>query len=171
MDVPSVITIKQVRSKLDIQKVVLLATTIWNEFYVPFIGEPQVEYMLSKIQSTVAISQQINEDKIEYYLVYKGTEEQGYFAIKQLEGEIFLSKFYLRKQSRGIGLGRVCLMFIAEKGRSNGSKLIRLVVNKISSSVKIYEKMGFINDGPLLTVIGDGYFMDDYKMSYKIEAK
>jgi len=156
---------------LDIQKVVTLAATIWNEFYVPFIGEPQVEYMLSKFQSANAISEQISEDKVEYYLVYKGSKEQGYFAFKQSHKELFVSKLYIVKQIRGTGLGNACLRFIADNGRAHGAHVIRLTVNKNNSSIKIYEKIGFINDGPLITDIGDGYIMDDYKMSYKIDAE
>jgi hypothetical protein len=38
-----------------------LARDIWYEYYVPLIGEPQVDYMVSKYQSSGAMAQQLRE--------------------------------------------------------------------------------------------------------------
>jgi hypothetical protein len=38
-----------------------LARDIWYEYYVPLIGQPQVDYMVSKFQSSEAMAQQMRE--------------------------------------------------------------------------------------------------------------
>ena len=64
----------------DIEAVVVLAQEIWNQHFVPIIGQEQVDYMLEKFQSASAIAQQI-ADGYEYYIVREHDHDVGYFAI------------------------------------------------------------------------------------------
>lgn len=47
-----------------------LAREIWYEYYVSLIGRAQVDYMVSKFQSTEAMAQQLREG-YEYFLAQK----------------------------------------------------------------------------------------------------
>jgi diamine N-acetyltransferase len=146
-----------------------LAYEIWNEHYVPIIGQDQVSYMVDKFQSFEAISAQIKEDDYEYYIINYAFEPSGYIGIKPSGEELFLSKFYIIGNKRGKGLGKRGVEFIIKLAKELGIRTISLTVNKENvNSIKAYEQMGFKNLGPIVTDIGEGFIMDDYVMKYFI---
>lgn len=156
--------ITKVTSTADIRQVVKLAREIWNQHFVPIIGQGQVDYMLEMFQSTEAITQQIAEN-YEYYLVREHTRAMGYFCLVLADNSAQLSKLYLLAEKRGQGLGRDMLNFCEQRCREAGIYRLWLTVNRQNAaSIRFYEKTGFINAGTLLADIGNGYVMDDYKM-------
>jgi RimJ/RimL family protein N-acetyltransferase len=162
-------SIKIVRTTADIQLVANLAHTIWNEHYVPIVGQDQVSYMLKTFQSAGAIEKQIKTENFEYYIINHLSEPSGYLAIKPSGNELFLSKFYVVKEKRGTGLGKHGLQFVIKRATELGIKTITLTVNKNNiGSIKAYEKMGFITTGAVIADIGAGFVMDDFKMEYAI---
>ena len=155
---------REARDPGDIVQIAGLADIIWREHYTPIIGKAQVDYMLEHFQSAEAISKQIAEGMV-YYLMLKEDGAVGYLAIQKRGQELFLSKIYLLREYRGLGMGKAALDFIAEKARELGCTCIALTVNKNNDrSIKAYSKMGFENKGALVTEIGGGFVMDDYLM-------
>jgi len=153
---------------LDVER---LAKEIWQEHYIPIIGQRQVAYMLEKFQSKFAISQQI-QDGYAYYLV-KDRENQniGYFNFVRNDDELFLNRFYLKSMVRGRGLGRHSLNFVENLSRKVGCSKISLTVNKNNSgSIKFYQTCGFKTTGPIVQDIGNGFVMDDYKMEKMVQS-
>ena len=141
-----------------------LADTIWREHYIPIVGEPQIDYMLKKLQSTPAMITQYFEG-VHYYIIRYNNEPVGYLAIKQEENLLFLSKIYILENYRGNQIGAKSLEFVEEKAEIYRMQGIRLTVNvNNAKSISFYEKLGFTNNGPLITYIGDGFIMDDYEM-------
>ena len=125
--------------------------------------------MIDKFQSPKAIENQIKNENYEYFIIYHQLIPSGYISIKLKENELFLSKFYVIKEKRGTGLGREGMTFVALKARELRSEKIALTVNKNNiNSIKAYEKLGFTNDGPVIADIGNGYVMDDFKMSKQL---
>ena len=158
--------IKKVVNKEDVDKVVSLADEIWREHYTAIIGSAQVDYMLDKFQSARAIKDQIEEGYL-YFLLGDGAKPIGYFAVqpKRKEGELFLSKFYIRRSSRGRGRGREALSFMEELAKKNSLAKIGLTVNKSNIfAIARYEKMGFKKTASPVTDIGGVFVMDDYRM-------
>jgi GNAT superfamily N-acetyltransferase len=163
------ITIEKVQSQSAILVTAKLAAVIWNEHYIPIIGQEQVNYMVNTFQSPDAIEKQIKDENYEYYLIYHLTEPSGYISIRKNVDELFLSKFYVIKERRGTGLGKEGFRFIRQRAVDLGAKTIKLTVNKYNiNSIKAYEKMGFVNTGSLITDIGSGFVMDDFMMSYEL---
>ena len=159
-----------VRSEDEIRMVAKLAYEIWNEHYVPIIGQDQVSYMVDKFQSFEAISVQIKEDKYDYYIINQAFEPSGYIGINMSGEELFISKFYVVRNKRGKGLGRKGIEFIIKRAKESGTKTLSLTVNKENvNSIKAYEQMGFKNFGPIVTDIGEGFIMDDFVMKYFID--
>ena len=160
--------IREVRDKQDLRQVEQLAEAIWKEHYTPIIGREQVDYMLENFQSVVAMEQQMREG-MEYFLVESHGEPVGYLAFKQQGEELFLSKIYLLASHRGIGLGRAGMGFVESSARDRGLGFVTLTVNKNNSgSIRAYESLGFVNEGPLQTDIGGGFIMDDFLMRKEI---
>ena len=163
------IIIKGVQSPSAIQIVADLASKIWNEHYVPIIGQEQVDYMVASFQSAEAIERQINNENYEYYLIENFSEPSGYISIRLQGNDLFLSKFYIVKEKRGTGLGKAGLRFIINRAKEQGANAVTLTVNKNNTnSIRAYEKMGFKNVGSVVADIGAGYVMDDYKMKLDI---
>lgn len=153
----------------EIKTVAFLAGKIWNEHYVPIIGQEQVNYMVDKFQSVEAITAQIKEVDYEYYIINHAFEPSGYIGIKPSGDELFLSKFYVLESKRGKGLGKKGIEFVVQRAKAFRARCISLTVNKENvNSIKAYERMGFKNLGPVVADIGNGYIMDDYVMKYFI---
>jgi len=156
--------IEKVSTEAQIETVARLAHEIWNQHFTPIIGKAQVDYMVEKFQSKKAISEQI-ESGYSYYLIKADGDYIGYTGMCPKEGELFLSKLYIRVSKRGKGYGRRVVEFIEELAREKGLGKITLTVNKNNTdTIKAYEKFGFTNQGPIVQDIGNGFVMDDYKM-------
>ena len=120
-------------SNIDIQKVVdtkqiimvtTLADEIWTEYFTPIIGSAQVEYMLLKFQSEVAIFEQIDNGFM-YYLIKANNKNIGYMAVKPRKYDLFLSKLYIYSSVRGNGYGKQAMHFLQQLAG-------QLSLNKIS---------------------------------------
>ena len=158
--------IRRAAAPEDIAAIAALAHQIWNEYFPPIIGQEQVDYMLEKLQSAPAITRQI-ESGYEYYLVTVGGEPAAYFALAPPAGggAIQLSKFYVKAEHRGGGLGKAIMDFAGRRCREFGASTIWLTVNRHNAGpITFYERLGFRRDGELVQDIGGGFVMDDYKM-------
>ncbi len=144
-----------------ITQVSKLANNIWNEHYLPIIGNEQVLYMLEKFQSQDAIKQQIDRGS-KYYIITVDQVEAGYFSVEDKTEKLFLSKLYVLKSFRGKGIGKQGIEFI--KSTFN-HPIIQLTVNKNNShSIAFYQNVGFKIVDDVVTDIGSGFVMDDYVM-------
>jgi RimJ/RimL family protein N-acetyltransferase len=156
---------KLAKTNLDFKTISDLAKSIWTEHYTPIIGLDQVNYMLEKFQSEIAIQNQINIDNYKYYLIIDENIAIGYLSIKNDDDALFLSKLYIDKSCRGKGLGKIAINFIEEQAKDLNCLTIYLTVNKYNmNSIMAYQKMGFKKTEELVIDIGNGYTMDDFRM-------
>jgi ribosomal protein S18 acetylase RimI-like enzyme len=160
----SILAFREVHTRGDRQQVADLARVIWQGHYPAVITVAQIDYMLARFQSAEAIAEQISAG-MRYWLVMLGNEAIGYLAAQKRGTELFISKFYLLAAHRGRGFGRQCMAFLAEYAEAQDAERLMLTVNKGNSSVAIYQRLGFVIDGPLVQAIGGGYVMDDFQMS------
>lgn len=143
-----------------------LAAEIWREHYTPIIDTEQVEYMLCEFQSPEAIRNQVDKNELIYYLIYLDHCPVGYFAIQVRTDEIFLSKLYVTKASRRLGLAAKAIDFVKNIAADNCLKRISLTINKNNQeSLAAYEHFGFINEKAIVTDIGKGFYMDDFLLA------
>lgn len=163
------IHIKIAVNKKDYQQLALLASSIWYEHYAPIIGEKQVKYMLDKFQSAIKIESSVINDQTIYYMPFYQEQLSGYCAIRKINEFIFLSKFYVHKNFRGLGIAKKMLTEVKEYANLHQCSSIFLTVNKHNTnSIHIYLHLGFVITDEVVTDIGDNYVMDDYKMTYFI---
>jgi len=142
-----------------------LAERIWIDHYTPIIGEGQVRYMLENFQSPEAITRQIQSEKYTYYAAFWDGKLAGYCSVlpdTARQRSVLLSKIYVAAEFRRKGIAHEFIRNVLAGGCYNS---IWLTVNKYNrESIAAYEKMGFKISESLITDIGGGYFMDDYKM-------
>ena len=156
--------ITKVTSSQEIKVTAQLAHEIWNEHYVPIIGQSQVDYMLQNLQSANAIKEQI-ESGYEYYLVFDNTSPVGYLGLRlnYPQGKLMISKIYVASTAQGKGYGIKLLEFTHKLALDNKLSSVWLTVNRHNSNtIKWYQKRGFRIVEEKKFDIGHGYVMDDY---------
>ncbi len=157
-----------VSNAAQVAEVARMAREVWNEYYVPIIGQAQVDYMVAKFQTAEAMQAQIDAG-YEYFQIQQGdapSEIIGYAAIRHdaSDARLFISKLYVLAAHRKSGAGRNCLELIEHMARERGATHLWLTVNKGNPSVRAYERLGFQIAGAIVMDIGGGYVMDDYRM-------
>ena len=161
--------VRKAETDTQVREIADLAKVIWNEHFTPIIGKDQVDYMVEKFQSYPALKEQISEG-YEYYQIFSGGEFCGYNGIHPGEdNRLFLSKLYLKKESRGHHLATGAFSFLKEICRERGYSAIWLTCNKHNdNSLGVYRHFGFEIIDTQEADIGGGFIMDDYIMEYKI---
>ena len=164
-------TILPVTSDEDIQKVAILADEIWHQHYVPIIGQAQVDYMIEKFQSFPAMCTQIRTDGYEYFQIFSKDCLAGYIGIRVEETSLFLSKLYIKKDCRGLGLASKAIGFLKNLCSERGLNRIYLTCNIHNHhSLAAYDRLGFKITDSVVGDIGNGFVMDDYLLELKINA-
>lgn len=161
--------VRKAETDTQVREIADLAKVIWNEHFTPIIGKDQVDYMVEKFQSYPALKEQISEG-YEYYQIFSGGEFCGYTGIHPGEdNRLFLSKLYLKKESRGHHLATGAFSFLKEICRERGYSAIWLTCNKHNdNSLGVYRHFGFEIVDTQEADIGGGFIMDDYIMEYKM---
>ena len=155
---------RKATTKQQFSDIAVLAKVIWREHYIPIIGKEQVEYMLEHFQSAEAMYSQY-VDGYQYFIIFYNNQLIGYLAFIKQEASLFLSKIYVSKAFRGQKIGTKAMAFVKQKAIEMNCKSMTLGVNKNNvNSIAAYEAMGFKNIGAMVTDIGGGFVMDDYKM-------
>lgn len=155
-------------NKEDVRRLSRLASSIVKEHYDPILGAEQNDYMIKMFQSVEGISEQLKKG-YQYYMVEDGGgNELGFLAYYKRGEELYLSKFYLAKENRGRGLSHKMVEFLKEKAEKMGAGAITLNVNRNNDAILAYRKLGFVEAGTEVTDIGNGYVMDDYIYTLKV---
>lgn len=149
----------------DIQQIADTAEIIWNEHFVPIIGQEQVNYMVDKFQSFHALKDQIENQGYEYYKDMLDGKIVGYIGIHDEGDRLFLSKLYLLKEARGKHIATQGIEFLKEICKERNLPAIYLTCNKYNSNtLAVYDHLGFKTIAEDETDIGSGFIMDDYIM-------
>lgn len=154
----------------DREAVAALAREIWRRHYLPIIGQAQIDYMLARFQTPVAIAQQITAG-YHYYLAVDNGRPVGYHAVLPCpaEGSLHLSKIYVREEQRGRGLGREIIAHVEQGARAMGLSRVWLTVNRHNATaIAFYRRVGFALTAEQVQDIGAGFVMDDLLMTKDI---
>jgi GNAT superfamily N-acetyltransferase len=163
-------TFHTVRTDDEVESLAAIARDIWFDYYVPLIGIEQVQYMVTRLQSAPAIRTQLAQG-YEYYLVRVHGQSIGYTGMQaQADRSLFISKFYLSRGARGRGTGRRVMAFIEHLAQERGLIRLWLTVNKGNPAVTAYQHLGFHIAEAIVTDIGQGFVMDDYRMVKELSA-
>ena len=158
------IAFKPVDSPAAIATVAALADTIWRAHYPNIITVAQIDYMLSRFQSADAIAQQIR-DGLDYSLIDTDGKPIGYFATRFDADALYVSKVYLLHAYHGRGIGYQAAQEIERRAQAAGRSKLWLTVNKDNRvAIRAYERWGYQHRGPVVTDIGAGFVMDDYRL-------
>ena len=152
----------------EIPTVQKLAREIWDEHYIKILSQEQIDYMLDKFYSSEKIASEIEEGII-WEMLWNEKNPIGYLVCKLESDKLYISKIYLKAETRGKGLGKFLLNRAKKLAKHNQKKSIYLNVNKYNSdSIAFYERNGFVKIDEGVFDIGNGFVMDDFIMELKI---
>ncbi len=141
-----------------------LARKIWEENFLRFLSDDQLDYMLSMMYAEEKIREELQSD-VHWYLVYRESALIGYFSIKPEADSMFISKLYLDSSYHGRGIASRLLYYIESFAKDHNKSLLTLRVNRNNmQALSFYKKNGFRIVEESMVDIGNGYVMDDYVM-------
>lgn len=152
----------------DIPLVSELARRIWLDYYPAIVSVEQIEFMLERMYSTDALSEQMRNGQI-FYLPETAQGTIGYLSVSETDpGSYFMHKFYIDNGLRGKGIGQEVLQLL--KNILPAMQVLRLNVNRRNyQSINFYFKAGFIIESCMDIPIGNGYEMNDFRMVLHIQ--
>ena len=161
--------LREIFSEADVARLAKTARKVWREANISFCSAEQIEYMLKKYQSIEAImGQMINGYR--YFIFEQDGEILAYFGVQPQGERLFLSKFYILKEYRGLGLFSSGLNVIQQICREEEIKAIYLTVNRNNNrAYEVYLHKGFEIIAEEDNDIGCGFIMNDYIMQLEVE--
>jgi ribosomal protein S18 acetylase RimI-like enzyme len=155
-------------SKKDIAIIYALAHAVWPETYSAILSEAQLKYMLEMIYSESSLQRQFEEGH--NFLIVEETKTPVAFAdYSLLKDDVYkLNKIYVLPDQQGKSIGKLLLHHVIDLVKAKGAKTLLLNVNRNNKAKEFYEHLGFKVISEEDIDIGEGYFMNDYIMSYKL---
>lgn len=144
-----------------------LAHEIWPKVYAYMISGEQISYMLDWMYNLNKLESQFDSG-CRFYVLNVDGNAAGFWSTELKDNELFLHKLYLKPEYHGKGLGKFMLNKVVEEAKDNALKIIRLTVNRGNTSVGVYQSFGFEIVSEADFDIGNGYFMNDFIMIFRL---
>ncbi len=158
----------------DIPVIQDLSSRIWREHYPGIITNEQIDYMLEKMYAPEIIRDEMEKKGYRYVIVSDSAMPVGYisYRVEHSAHAVLISKLYLLPSLHGRRIGARMLQYVKEDALRAGARLVYLYVNKNNvKAIRAYERFGFSKAQALVTSIGGGFVMDDYRMDLDLTAK
>ncbi len=152
----------------EIQK---LAHAIWREHYPGIISSEQIEYMLRDGYSLEVLQRESTQEAIRYDRALVEGVLAGFSAYGPHSdaNALVIHKLYVEAAQRGRGCARKLVEAASEYALANSLDRVVLRVNKNNRvAIAAYERMGFSNQGSIVSDIGNGFEMNDYLMELDV---
>ncbi|MEO6406991.1 MAG: GNAT family N-acetyltransferase [Ferruginibacter sp.] len=156
----------------DIEIIRQLTFRIWPPTYSEIVGEEQVAFMLELIYSPAALKNQIENLQHRFIIIYEHGEAFGFASYSPKSAEqqnVFrLHKLYVLTDQHGKGFGKKLIDHIIADMKLSNATILELNVNRQNPAISFYKKIGFEIKYSEDIDIGNGYFMNDYVMGFRI---
>jgi GNAT superfamily N-acetyltransferase len=162
------IEFQEIETEEDIDSLIEMIQEIWPEVFIPIIGKEQVDYMLVHYQGKDIIMIDITQGT-RYFFIKESGCSIGYFAYSFEEDHLLISKIYLKKTYRSMGLSSKIFSFFEETARKRNKTKLFLHVNRNNKqAVDVYLHKGFKIVKTVDQPLGDRFFLNDYWMEKNI---
>ncbi len=155
----------------DIPTIQRLASIIWRDHYPGIIPSAQIDYMLERMYDGNMIRDEMLERGYRYVLVLEQGEPIGFLSYLHdaADRSVKLSKLYLLRARHGRGIGSRMLALVRDEAVRRGASIVYLFVNKANEkAILAYERAGYEKAGAVVTDIGGGFVMDDFRMVLRL---
>lgn len=153
----------------DISLIQSIAEAAWRPTYGEILSEEQCVYMLEWMYNTEKLEEQINGNIQFIILENQDSKAIGYASFEKTgEEKGKLHKIYTHPDFKQKGGGSILLKEIIHIAHSMNVKVLELNVNRYNSAVEFYLKKEFTIKEEIDLDVGNGFFMNDYVMSYEL---
>lgn len=153
----------------DVPLIEHLANEIWPLVYDYMISSEQIHFMLNKMYSPEALTEQMQILNHKFIILQTTERSFGFASFHHIDAQTFrLNKLYLHPSQQGKGWGKLLLNHVVEEAKHHGAKTLELNVNKNNTSIAFYKANGFGIEKEEVIDIGNGFVMDDYVMRLQL---
>lgn len=148
-----------------------IAYKAWPVAYGEILSKNQIDFMLESMYAIEVLNANFNSKKHQFLLINELEKAVGFASFEHhyLNTNCTrLHKLYILPEMKGKGFGKLLIEEISRVACENNSDKISLNVNRFNQSKYFYLKMGFEIVGEENLSIGNGYFMEDYKMEKRL---
>lgn len=158
----------------DIALIRFLAERSFLPTYLPFISPEQVHYMFDKMYSPDALRAQMEDRAHRFFIANVGSETLGFASVEadcELAGRAKLHKLYVLPEAQGKAVGFSLMNTMESVARAELQEWLFLNVNRYNKAVEFYKRQGYEIYLEEDIDIGNGYFMNDYRMQKALATK
>ncbi len=153
----------------DIPAIQQIACKTWPETYGGILSQEQIDYMLQWMYDAAFIQQQMLEGH-QFYLLKETSEATGFIDVQMISAtETKLHKIYLLPAMQGKGYGQLLINKAKAFAAAHHAETLILNVNRHNNALGFYQKNGFVIIEEKDIPIGNGYFMNDYILEWKVK--
>ena len=152
------------KDSCNFDKLCELTKTIFQEFYSSILEKDMLEYVLNFICES-DYKDKIKFDNYHIFLIKNNDKTIGFIEIQEQENFFEIQRFYLLKEERNKGFGKEIFEKIKKEFQN---KKFKLYVNqKLTQSIKIFEKLGFKLDKKVALYIGSNFYLYNHLMIFE----
>jgi diamine N-acetyltransferase len=144
-----------------------IAEATWNPTYSSFIAQEQLDFMFKLIFTPEALETALQYPGTFALLVFEATQALAFAVVSpenQPESTTKISKFYIRPDAQGKGIGKKLMNALLERAKAEKFKKILLNVNRFNEkAIFFYEKCNFVKLYQEDIAVGK-YWMNDFVM-------
>ena len=158
-------------TEADLPAIAELAGVIWRVCYPGIITHAQIDFMLARMYALDRMREEIRTQGIHYDCLFVDGKMAGFasYGPTAEPGVMKLHKLYLLPELQGRGLGSRLLQHCEQQARAAGAHRLILAVNKRNTkAIAAYQRNGFVIGESVVTEIGGGFVMDDFRMEKRI---
>jgi ribosomal protein S18 acetylase RimI-like enzyme len=155
----------------DGEKIAVLARRIWAQCYREIISQEQIDYMLDQRFSMPGLRCELLGEAHQYWMILSAEEAVGYgvLSLPPVDQRCRIQQVYIDASVRGLGLGRRLLDIMIKEAVLKGAQKVWLSVNRNNAdAIEFYRHLGFSQIGTVVTDIGKGFVMDDFRMEKSV---
>lgn len=162
---PNTVQLVKARSE-DIPTISKLAEIVWDQHYRTVISDEQISYMLGIMYTHESLNKQMTEQGHVFYLINKDNKTIGFVSVREtdVKGHFYLHKFYLDQNVATKGNGTAAFNELLKL--IHPTKITLTVNRQNFKSINFYFKNGFKIESVADFDIGNGYFMNDFVMTW-----
>lgn len=155
----------------DFKVIQQIAHKAWPVAYGEILSKNQIDFMLESMYDLEVLNSNYNSKNHRFLIINEFEKPIGFASFEHhylKTNSTRLHKLYLLPETKGNGYGKLLIDEISRIAVKNNSDTISLNVNRFNHSKDFYLKMGFEIVGEENLSVGNGYFMDDYKMEKRL---
>lgn len=146
-----------------------LAKVIWPVSFKKMISRSQITYMLEWMYNQKKLRENYRNGH-RYAVFTEKNNAIGFLSYepKTNKSTVRIHKLYVHPLIQKKGIGKKLLNYAIKEAIRQNMTNVDLFVNRTNPAVVFYKHLGFTIEEEIDLDIGNGYFMNDYRMKLKI---